>query len=74
MCLAIAFHFAKNIGLDVVKPDRHLLRIASILGYNCPHKLCFDILELTNERISVVDLVFWRYEVTNKNYLRFFKT
>ncbi|MEK6154593.1 hypothetical protein WIW50_15085 [Flavobacteriaceae bacterium 3-367] len=69
---ATGYHFAKNIGLDVTKPDRHLIRIASNLGYNCPHKLCLDISEVTDEKLSVIDLVLWRYAVTDKNYLNFF--
>lgn len=69
---ATGYHFAKNIGLDVAKPDRHLVRIASSLGYNCPHQLCSDISGITDEKLSVVDLVLWRYAVTDKDYLSFF--
>lgn len=69
---ATAYHFGKNIGLNVAKPDRHLLRIASTLGYDCPHKLCADIAKLTDDKLSVIDLVLWRYAVTDKNYINFF--
>lgn len=70
---ATSYHFAKNIGLDVAKPDRHLVRIANSLGYNCPQQLCSDISKQTDEKLSVVDLVLWRYAVTDKDYLNFFK-
>jgi hypothetical protein len=70
---ATSCHFGKNIGLDVAKPDRHLIRIASILGYSCPHALCYEIAKSTDEKTSVVDLVLWRYAVTNNSYLDFFK-
>ncbi|MEY8850034.1 hypothetical protein AB9K26_14535 [Psychroserpens sp. XS_ASV72] len=71
---ATAFHFAKNIGLDVAKPDRHLIRIADVLGYQCPQKLCYDISGITDEKLSVVDLVLWRFAVLERDYLNFFKS
>ncbi|MGO9022294.1 MAG: hypothetical protein ACLQVJ_28485 [Syntrophobacteraceae bacterium] len=58
---ATSFHFAKNIGLSVVKPDRHLVRIAKRLGYKSPEALCSEISNLTGDRVSVVDIVLWRY-------------
>lgn len=66
---ATAYHFAKNIGMDVAKPDRHLLRIASALGYRNPHQLCTDISLSIDEKISLVDLVLWRYATLDKKYL-----
>ena len=58
---ATSFHLAKNIGLSIGKPDRHLQRVAKLLGYEDMQKLCLDISELTDEPIPVVDLVIWRY-------------
>ena len=36
---ATSYHLAKNLGLDVVKPDRHLLRIAALV-WDAP-EACF---------------------------------
>jgi hypothetical protein len=55
------FHLAKNIGLDVAKPDRHLERLARSANYPCTHSLCEAISSITGDRVSVVDLVLWRY-------------
>lgn len=57
------FHLAKNIGLDVVKPDRHLLRMAAATGCSHPNELCRHIAEVTGDKVSVIDLVLWRYAV-----------
>jgi hypothetical protein len=56
-----ACHLAKNLGFQVVKPDRHLLRLSAHLGYESPHQLCSTVSALTGQPISVVDLIFWRY-------------
>jgi hypothetical protein len=56
------WHLAKNLGLDVAKPDRHLLRIAARFGYDDVQRMCHDICEFCGERISVADLVLWRFE------------
>lgn len=69
---ATAYHLAKNIGLDVVKPDRHLLRVAASTGYETPKLLCEDISESVGDRVSVVDLVIWRFATLNPNYLEYF--
>lgn len=66
------YHLAKNIGLDVVKPDRHLVRIAKATRFPNPHDLCFLIAEMTGDRITVVDLVLWRYATLNDKYVTFF--
>lgn len=67
---ATAFHFAKNIGMDVVKPDRHLIRISQALGYESPKDLCQEISDKIDERVSIIDLVIWRYATLDKNYLK----
>jgi len=69
---ATSYHFAKNVGLDVAKPDRHLIRIAEAAGYASAQSMCADISEITGEKIPVIDLVFWRFATLNKNYLSFF--
>lgn len=67
---ATSYHLAKNLGLNVSKPDRHLNRISLILGFNDPHELCKEISYLINDKISLIDLVLWRYATLDKNYLR----
>ena len=69
---ATSYHFAKNIGLPVAKPDRHLWRIARETGYSSPEALCADIAEIVGDTIPVVDLVLWRYATLNSNYLELF--
>ena len=54
------YHLARNIGIDVAKPDRHLVRIAKHFGYSDVQKMCKDISEQTGDRIGVVDVVLWR--------------
>ena len=71
---ATKYHLAKNIGLQAVKPDRHLLRIANKAGYNSPYSLCAEISTAVGDKISVVDLVIWRYAVLNKDYLLAFSS
>jgi hypothetical protein len=56
------FHLAKNLGLDVAKPDRHLVRVADRFGYNDVQKMCRDIFDLCGDKIAVADLVLWRFE------------
>jgi len=65
------YHLARNLGLNYAKPDRHLVRIANLFKYNNNQvqTFCTVISQLTNEKIGVVDLVFWRFANLNKNYL-----
>ena len=53
------YHLAKNLGMDVVKPDRHLLRIAGHYG-TTPHALCAQLAGESGDRIGTVDYVLWR--------------
>lgn len=53
------YHLGKNLGLDVVKPDRHLVRIAEKSG-ETPDQLCRRIALETRDRVVVVDTVIWR--------------
>jgi hypothetical protein len=56
-----AVHLAKNLGFDVAKPDRHLVRLSRQLGYLCTADLCGDIAKVTGEQVKVIDLALWRY-------------
>lgn len=53
------YHLAKNLGADVVKPDRHLVRIARKYGVSC-FELCRRLAKLTGLRVAAVDQVLWR--------------
>jgi hypothetical protein len=66
---ATSLHFAKNLGLNVSKPDRHLVRISEKFGFDCPATFCKKISKYTGEKESVVDIVLWRYATLDKNYL-----
>ena len=56
-----AYHAAKNLGYQVVKPDRHLVRLADRLGFNNPASLCGAISSATGASLNTVDIVLWRY-------------
>lgn len=53
------YHVAKNFGMDVVKPDRHLVRIAAISN-ETPDELCRRLSRETGDSVAVVDTVIWR--------------
>jgi len=63
-----SIHLAKNLGCDLVKPDRHLVRIAKVLGCSDPIELCSLIASQTGEKLSVIDVVLWRYAVLYQDY------
>ncbi len=71
---ATSYHFAKNLGIPVAKPDRHLRRIAQSVGYSSPQALCADIASATGECISVVDIILWRFATLEKDYLSQFSS
>jgi hypothetical protein len=56
------FHLAKNLGMDVAKPDRHLVRVANRFGYGDVQRMCCDISEFCGDNIAIADLVLWRFE------------
>jgi hypothetical protein len=56
-----SFHLAKNLGYAIAKPDRHLVRLASALGYSDVQHLCSSVSQATGDPIQVVDVVLWRY-------------
>ena len=53
------WHVAKNFGLDVIKPDRHLVRLAAAANYT-PQALCATIAAHTGDCLPLVDTVLWR--------------
>lgn len=59
------WHLAKNLGLDVAKPDRHLTRISQLFGFEDASHFCTEIARSVGEQKKVVDLVVWRYMADN---------
>lgn len=53
------YHLAKNLGEDIAKPDRHLVRIAHRYGETA-QALCEKLAKETGYRIATVDLIIWR--------------
>jgi hypothetical protein len=66
------YHLAKNIGLPFAKPDRHLVRLASIVGYSSVQQFCEDISGYVGDSVPVVDIVLWRFATINDSYLTIF--
>lgn len=56
-----SIHLAKNIGFNIAKPDRHLIRLKDRLGYSNVSTMCTDIAQASGDAVNVVDLVLWRY-------------
>jgi len=53
------FHLAKNLGADVAKPDRWLIRLGAASGETV-EELCSRLARKTGDRIATVDVVLWR--------------
>lgn len=63
------FHLAKNLGLDVVKPDRHLVRMAHAAGFAEPEGMCRLVADITGDRLATIDVVLWRFATLQPDYL-----
>jgi len=68
MGAATSYHLAKNIGMEVAKPDRHLVRMTNLLGYTDVNVFCRTLSSTIAEKVSLIDLVLWRYATLDKNY------
>lgn len=68
-----AFHLAKNIGVPIAKPDRHLTRLCKAAGLAQVSELCHCIASFVGDDISKVDTVLWRFATLDRNYLTQFK-
>lgn len=55
----IKYHLVKNLGIDTIKPDRHLIRIAKSFGTD-PFSMCQKLSEETGYKLATVDSVIWR--------------
>ena len=68
-----SFHLARNLGLDVARPGRHLQRIAEAMEFSSPQDMCELISSHVGDRVGVVDVVLWRYATLEpQNYLAVF--
>lgn len=66
------FHLAKNIGVRVAKPDRHLTRLASANGFDDVQAFCGRISVFLGEDIRKVDSVLWRFATIHPDYIERF--
>ncbi len=64
-----AFHIAKNMGIRVAKPDRHLARLARSSGFESVEDFCGSIARFLGEDIRRVDSVLWRFATIHQDYL-----
>ncbi len=62
------FHLARNIGIECVKPDIWLVRVAKHFGYPTPLDLCEYIKKSIGENLGVIDVVIWRYCNLTRDY------
>jgi hypothetical protein len=53
------YHAARNFGVDCVKPDRHIERLAEHHG-ETPHKLCSRLSRQIGVRVGAIDAILWR--------------
>jgi hypothetical protein len=63
-------HLAKNLGLNVAKPDRHLARVSLALGFDDADQFCTAVAKVIGERRNVIDLIVWRYLADNPHAFR----
>ena len=63
-------HLAKNLGVQVAKPDRHLVRVARATSRPSVDVLCDEISAWLGEPVPVVDVVLWRWSVLHSGVCR----
>ena len=61
-------HFAKNLGVPISKPDRHLERLSRRLRRVSVAELCAEVGSWLGEPVEVVDLVLWRWSVLHGSH------
>lgn len=67
-----SYHLAKNLGLQIAKPDRHLVRLSNFLGFEDVQDLCSSIAKNSGDTVPVVDIVLWRFATLKNDYLNAF--
>lgn len=60
-----SYHLAKNLGFNLAKPDRHLVRLKDMLRFPSVDALCQHISAISGDSVRVVDIVLWRYMEQN---------
>lgn len=65
-------HLAKNLGINVAKADRHLMRVCAVTGYGTPKEMCEEIARVVGDEVAVVDLVIWRFATIEPQYTEMF--
>lgn len=63
-----SIHLAKNLGFEIAKPDRHLVRLQAQFGYKNVDTMCEEISIAFGDPIRVVDVVLWRYLEQSYNF------
>ncbi|MBD3213433.1 MAG: hypothetical protein GF311_12570 [Candidatus Lokiarchaeota archaeon] len=63
------YHLARNLGFNMAKPDRHLMKISNYFGFNDVQEFYKFVSEDTKDEIIVIDYVFWRFANLNLNYI-----
>jgi len=67
------YHLAKNLGIDCVKPDRHLVLLAKKFKWDNPRIMCEWLGERFNMKLRVIDVMLWRYCNQHPNVMKGFK-
>jgi hypothetical protein len=62
------YHLARNLGIDVAKPDRHMVRIANQFNYPNIQKMCEYLSLQTGDRIGSIDVTLWRFARTHPDW------
>ena len=61
----LATYIAKNIGIDAIKHDIWIRRLAKHMGYRCDkpgvNAMASDFQSISGERINVIDTVLWNW-------------
>ncbi len=58
---ATSRHLARNLGIDCVKPDRHLVAVARAAGFYTPDVFAAHLAALSGDRVGTVDVIVWRH-------------
>jgi len=74
---ALVYDFLKDIGMDFIKPDVHVMRVLYRLDLISADDAFYEALtvaeefkQATNERLSVIDSLFWMYGGGGNNHLQ----
>ena len=55
------YHLARNIGIDCVKPDRHMVRLTNTFGFETPIDMCLHIQNDNGTKLGTIDMILWRF-------------